>query len=57
VNQEWAEVDRLVVQNALWAPLVNRQFTDFFADDMDLESCYVSHVLYQFLYAAACKED
>jgi hypothetical protein len=57
VDAEWAEVDRLVLQNALWAPLVNRQFTDFFAGDMDLESCYVSHVLYQFLYASACKED
>ena len=55
-NEEWAEVDRLVLQNALLAPLVNRQFTDFFADDMDLESCYVSHVLYQFLYSSACKE-
>jgi peptide/nickel transport system substrate-binding protein len=57
VNEEWAEVDRLVLENALWAPMVNRQFTDFFADDMDLESCYVSHVLYQFLYATSCKND
>jgi peptide/nickel transport system substrate-binding protein len=57
VNAEWAEVDRLVLQNALWAPLVNRQFTDFFASDVDLESCYVNHVLYQFLYATACKDD
>jgi peptide/nickel transport system substrate-binding protein len=57
VNAEWAEVDRLVVENALWAPLVNRQFADFFASDVDLESCYVNHVLYQFLYATACKDD
>ena len=35
---------------------MNRQFTDFFAEDMDLDRCYVSHVLYQFLYASACKE-
>lgn len=57
VNAGWAEVDRLVVEEALIAPLVNRQFTDFFADDMDLDACYVSHVVYQFLYAASCKED
>ncbi len=57
VDAEWAQVDRLVLEDALWAPLVNRQFTDFFAADMDLESCYVSHVLYQFLYATACKND
>ena len=56
VNAQWAEVDGLVVENGLWAPLVNRQFTDFFGDEMDLGACYVSHVVYQFLYAAACKE-
>lgn len=55
VNAQWAEVDKLVAENALWAPVVNRQFTDFFTPEMDLESCYVNHVLYQFIYTAACK--
>jgi hypothetical protein len=34
---------------------VNRQFTDFFTPEMDLDNCYVNHVLYQFIYTAACK--
>lgn len=57
INAKWAEVDRMVAENALWAPVVNRQFTDFFKSDMDLENCYVSHVLYQFLYITACKKS
>lgn len=55
VNAQWAEVDKLVAENALWAPVVNRQFTDFFTPEMDLDNCYVNHVLYQFIYTAACK--
>jgi hypothetical protein len=46
----------MVMENALWAPFVNRQFTDFFTPDMDLENCYVSHVLYQFDYISSCKK-
>jgi peptide/nickel transport system substrate-binding protein len=57
VNAQWAEVDKMVAENALWAPVVNRQFTDFFTPEMDLISCYVNHVLYQFIYTAACKTD
>ncbi len=48
VNAQWAEVDKMVAENALWAPFVNRQFTDFFTPEMDLDNCYVNHVLYQF---------
>src|ERR687897_479130 len=55
INAQWAEVDKMVAENALWAPVVNRQFTDFFTPEMDLDNCYVNHVLYQFIYAAACK--
>ena len=55
VNAEWAEVDRMVLENALWAPFVNRQFTDFFTPEMDLENCYLNHVLYQFDYTRICK--
>jgi peptide/nickel transport system substrate-binding protein len=53
VNQQWANVDKMADQNALWAAFLNRQFTDFFNSDMDL-SCYVNHVLYQFDYATIC---
>ncbi len=57
VNEQWAEIDRLVAENALWAPYVNRQFTDFFSEDMDIESCYVNHVLYQLDYIQVCKKS
>jgi hypothetical protein len=43
------------MQQAPWAPFMNRQFTDFFNSDMDL-SCYVNHVLYQFDFALICKK-
>jgi peptide/nickel transport system substrate-binding protein len=54
-NEQWKEVDRMVLENALWAPFVNRQFTDFFTAEMDLDNCYVNHVLYQFDYIQSCK--
>jgi peptide/nickel transport system substrate-binding protein len=53
VNDQWAEVDKLVDAKAGWAAFMNRQFTDFFNSDMDL-SCYENHVLYQFDYATIC---
>jgi peptide/nickel transport system substrate-binding protein len=55
LNTRWAEVDQMVLENALWAPFVNRQFTDFFTPQMDLEDCYVNHVLYQFDFTQSCK--
>ncbi len=57
VNSQWAQVDKMVMQNALWAPVVNRQFTDFFTPQMDLADCYVNHVLYQFDYSQICKKS
>jgi peptide/nickel transport system substrate-binding protein len=53
VNTQWAEVDKMVMEQAPWAPFINRQFTDFFNSDMDL-SCYVNHVLYQYDFSTAC---
>jgi peptide/nickel transport system substrate-binding protein len=53
VNTGWASVDKMTMEQAPWAPFMNRQFTDFFNADMDL-SCYVNHVLYQFDYATIC---
>lgn len=55
VNKEWAEVDRMVAENALWVPYNNRQFTDFFSESVDVGKCYVSHVLYQFDWYQSCK--
>ena len=54
VNNQWAEVDRLVAENSFWAPYVNRHFTDFFSEEMDVESCFVNHVLMQLDYAQVC---
>ncbi len=53
VNSQWATVDKMTMEQAAWAPFMNRQFTDFFNSDMDL-SCYVNHVLYQFDFALIC---
>ena len=53
VNTQWASVDKMVGEQAPWAPFMNRQFTDFFNADMDL-SCYVNHVLYQFDFSSIC---
>jgi peptide/nickel transport system substrate-binding protein len=55
VNDQWAQVDKMVDEQAPWVPFMNRQFTDFFNSDMDL-SCYVNHVLYQFDFATICKK-
>jgi len=53
VNEQWAALDKQIMQQAPWAPFVNRQFTDFFNSDIDL-SCYENHVLYEFDYATIC---
>ncbi len=53
VNTQWAAVDKMTMEQAPWAPFMNRQFTDFFNADMDL-SCYVNHVLYQFDFSQIC---
>ena len=53
VNQRWADVDKMVAKNALWAPYVNRQFTDFFSSRVNT-ACYVNHVLYQFDWSRIC---
>ena len=53
VNAKWAALDQEIMQQAPWAPFMNRQFIDFFNSDIDL-SCYVNHVLYQFDFATIC---
>jgi peptide/nickel transport system substrate-binding protein len=53
INDQWAALDKTVIQQAAWAPYVNRQFTDFFGKNVDT-SCYVNHVLYQFDFSRIC---
>jgi len=56
VNDEWKQLDKQVMQQAAWAPYVNRQFTDFFGTDIDT-ACYINHVLYQFDFSRICKKS
>jgi peptide/nickel transport system substrate-binding protein len=53
VNSQWAALDKQVMQQAAWAPFINRQFVDTFNSDIDL-GCYINHVLYQFDFATIC---
>jgi uncharacterized membrane protein len=53
VNDEWKQLDKQVMQQAAWAPYVNRQFTDFFGTNIDT-ACYVNQVLYQFDFSRIC---
>ena len=55
-NAAWAQVDRMVLEQALWAPFANREFVDFFAADVDLERCYVNHVLFEFDVGRICRK-
>ena len=55
VNSQWAALDKQAMEQAPWAPFMNRQETDFFNSGMDL-SCYVNHVLYAFDFALICKK-
>jgi hypothetical protein len=38
---------------APWAPFLNREFTDFFNEKVDL-GCYVNQVVYGFDYSTIC---
>jgi peptide/nickel transport system substrate-binding protein len=55
VNSEWAQVDKMAMEQAAWAPYVNEQGIDTFSSDIDL-GCYEFHVLYQFDFATICKK-
>jgi peptide/nickel transport system substrate-binding protein len=55
INSGWASVDRMVMEQAPWAPYINQQGIDTFNSDIDL-SCYVFHVNYQFDFATICKK-
>ena len=53
MNSQWAALDKQAMQQAAWAPFINRQFVDTFNSNIDL-SCYINHVLYQFDFATIC---
>ena len=53
VNSQWAQVDKMTMQQAAWAPYLNQQGIDTFGNTVDL-SCYVFHVNYQFDFATIC---
>jgi peptide/nickel transport system substrate-binding protein len=53
VNSRWAALDRKIMQQAPWAPFINREFTDFFNQKVNL-GCYVNQVVYGFDYAEIC---
>jgi peptide/nickel transport system substrate-binding protein len=55
INSDWASVDKMVMEQAPWAPYINQQGIDTFNSDIDL-SCYVFHVNYQFDFATICKK-
>ncbi len=55
VNSQWAQVDKMVMQQAAWAPYINQQGIDTFNSDIDL-SCYVFNVNYQFDFSTICKK-
>jgi peptide/nickel transport system substrate-binding protein len=56
VNAEWGTLDRLAIEEALWAPFVNRNFTAFFSSRVD-PKCAVVHVLYDFDWSTICQGD
>ena len=53
VNAQWAQVDKMVMEQAPWAPYINQQGIDTFGSDIDL-SCYVFNVNYQFDFSTIC---
>jgi peptide/nickel transport system substrate-binding protein len=56
INAQWAALDKQIMQQAAWAPYVNRQFTDFFGTNIDT-GCYINHVLYQFDFSRICTKS
>lgn len=55
-NAGWARADRIALEQALWIPLLNRQFTDAFGPRVDLR-CAVGHVLYGLDLARLCLRE
>jgi peptide/nickel transport system substrate-binding protein len=56
VNAQWAALDRRVMEQALIAPYLNHQQTDFFGSDIDT-ICYVNQLVYLFEWGHICKKS
>jgi peptide/nickel transport system substrate-binding protein len=55
VNAKWADVDELVMKNALWAPFVNPVKTFFLGKGVN-PACYTYNVLYLIDMGLLCKK-
>src|SRR5919201_121707 len=53
VNAQWATADKIAMQQAFWAPYVNRVFSDFFGPKVNM-SCYVNQPIYHFDFSRIC---
>ena len=53
VNAQWAQVDKLSMKQAFWAPYVNRVFTDYFSPKVNMR-CYVNQPIYHFDFSRIC---
>ena len=54
VEEEWADLDRQLVEGAWIAPYGNRELTTFMSDRMDFAGCSLVHPLYQNDYTSFC---
>jgi peptide/nickel transport system substrate-binding protein len=56
VEDEWAEVDRRLVEEAWVAPWGNRKLATFMSERMNFDDCSLVHPLYQNDYTSFCLE-
>jgi peptide/nickel transport system substrate-binding protein len=54
VADEWAEVDRMIIEGAHNAPFGQRKVTTFVSERVDFENCALFHPLYQNDYSSLC---
>ena len=52
-NAQWAQADKMAMQQAFWAPYVNRVFSDFFGPKVKMK-CYVNQPIYHFDFSRIC---
>lgn len=56
VADEWAEVDRMVIEGAHGAFYGQRKITTFVSERVDFENCAIFHSLYQTDYSSLCSK-
>lgn len=54
VKDQWAQLDRQLVEEAWIAPYGNRMLTTFMSERMDFDGCSLVHPLYQNDYTSFC---